>query len=412
MWNYYLERTQNLTEQQERYREIRESEGEKFDWVKFNITRHKEVGYQEVYDSEAFFPFVDIRLHFLGSALKGTDWQATPLSMAEFLYFKYENESKDPYLIMNEEGIAYVSVISPAGQKLVRYDGQEVEYPEGKIVLIFNDEYVWYPLMQRDDSYKSDRLGQLVRQYSTNCSLPTLTEDEEELIEILRSNTEFTDEKDRLWALAFAGKLHVRSWPYFPEIFRELYPDAAENAGFNRSHGPTRMTSRNAFVAWISNLLCPATAKLAATARENPNLRLDAIVAKVIDRYLDYVETCRNPRQGNLQLWFHSELNYLNMDDSFLSKASNCIYSATNTASIFDLSKIENMEVYVTGFKYVQRVGGHAYATVVFGDRAYGFIENMEYFDGMQFRKVIGLKERVKLSFKLMYCLGCFEVLK
>lgn len=382
MQDYYLERTQNLEEQKKRYEKIRKRRGKKFRWSNFHIKRHKKVDYKELYDSQDYFPFVDIRLHFLGSALKGIDWQAPPLSMAEFLYFKYKKENKRPYLLVTEGGIAYVSL----GKKLVRFDGQEVSEPPRNFVLVFNEDYVWYPLMGRDDTGKSTQLKKLITEYTAEDNIPRLTGDEQKLVALLRENTSLKGDKDHQWCTFFAGKLHIRAWEYYPKIFKDLHKEAARKGGFRRSHGSSLITVRNAYVARLSSRLCPATAQLAALAQKFSNSILDQIVSTTISKYLDYVETAKEPRRGNLQLWFHPELNYLNMDDSFLSKASNCLYSATNTAAIFDLTGVPKLETYVVGIKFLKRSGGHAY-TVISKSGQIGTIENIGWakdFNGLQ----------------------------
>src|SRR6056297_1680147 len=275
---------------------------------------------------------------------------------------------------MTEKGKAYL--YKPSGflssEKLIRYDGKKKEKVNGKVVLIFNQDFVWYPLMARDDRNKSKKLNELVNTYATNNNLPQLTRKEKELVKILKENTKLTTKKDKLFALYYAGKLHAFSWSYYPEIFKKLYPKYSE-AGFNRSHAPNFITYRNAHIAWLSNLISPITAKMAAVARENIDGSLNQIVSEMIKKYLKYTET----RDGhtNLDLWFHSELNYLNIDDNLLSKAANCIYSATNTAAMLDLASIPDLKIYVIGMKYQKRGGGHAY-TALFRDSEYGVMEN------------------------------------
>lgn len=374
MEEYYRERTQDLKEQSQKYNEIRMMDGNKFKWSSFSINDYRKIGYQEIYHTDAFLPYVDIKLHFMGSALKGTDWQATPLSMVEFLYFKH-GAKKDSFIIMTEKGKTYLYL--PSGflstEKLIRYDGKEKENIDGKVVLIFNKDYVWYPLMGRDDRNKSNNLNKLVKNYGRKDSMPQLTIKEKELVKKLKENTQFTDKKDKTYALYYAGKLHAYSWSYYPDIFEELYPRYSKKAGFGRSHAPIFITYRNARIAWLSNLLSPINAKLAAVARENSDGSLNQIISNMISEYLKYAET--RDGHSNLELWFHSELNYLNLDDNLLSKAANCIYSATNTAAILDLASIPNLDIYVVGLKYQKRGGGHAY-TAVFKDNEYGVMEN------------------------------------
>ncbi|HBN96074.1 MAG TPA: hypothetical protein DDZ66_07220 [Firmicutes bacterium] len=377
MGAYYLNRTQDLMRQEEEYREIQHKGGDGFKWSSFSIENHNPVGYKEMYHTEAFMPFIDIRLHFMGSSLKGTDWQATPLSMAEFLYFQ-NGAKKNSFLIVTGKGTAYL--YSPPGlfskEKLVRYDGEETEQIEETVVLIFNEDYVWYPLMDRDDRNESTRLLKLVETYAEEGQVPKLTAVEKGIVEKLRQHTGFDSKTDELFALAYAAKLHATTWDYHREIFKELYPRYSAEYGFGR-HAPSFISYRNAHVAWLSNLISPITAELAAIARENVGSRsLNRIVAPMVAEHMKYTET--NNGRTNLNLWHHSELHYLNIDDNLLSKAGNCIYSATNSAAMLDLAAIPNLEIYVAGLKYEKRGGGHAY-TVIFRNGQYGTLENGDW---------------------------------
>ncbi|HDN58527.1 MAG TPA: hypothetical protein ENF20_01045 [Candidatus Marinimicrobia bacterium] len=378
MWDYYMDRTQDLLKQKEEYKKIESSNGENFSWSKFDITRHKPLGYEDLYDTVAFLPFVDIRLHFMGSSLKGSNWQATPLSMAEFLYFKLKSENKEPYLVVTSNGTAFVAYKVGADYRLIDFMGNSINVPPSNVILVFNENYVWYPLMGRDDTSKDTNLRAIVGKYTTPNNLPNLTSDEKELVNILKESTELYTEQDYYWAVYFAGKLHIRSWEYYPKVFKVLYPEDAERGGFHVSHGPSTITARNAYIARISGQLSPSTAMLASLARMFSNYSLDTMISVTFGKYLDYVATNENPRQGGLTLWFHSELFFLNIDDSFLTRGGNCVMMATYAASILDLAEIPGLEVYIVGMKYTERQGGHAY-TVVFRGNEKGIIENLRW---------------------------------
>ncbi len=377
MGRYYDNRTQDAIKQEEEYRRIRGRVGGKFSWSRFSITDHKEIGYKEIYHTDAFLPFVDMRLHFMGSSLKGTDWQATPLSMAELLYFQ-NGAKKNSFLLVTENGSAYV--YCPPGlfakEKLLKYTGEECESIEGNVILIFNENHVWYPLMDRDDRTRSQRLSQLVETYAREGQIPKLTTKEKEIVAKLRENTQFDSKKDELFALAYAAKLHAFSWRFFPEIFQRIDPDYANAYGFNRSHAPEFLTYRNAQVAWISNLVSPITSELASIAKENVWSSLNGIVSPMIGEYIQHTETY--PNRTGLTLWNHSELHYLNLDDSLLSRGANCIMSATNAAAMLDLANIPGLEIFVVGMKYEKRGGGHAYTVIARGSDI-GTLENGEW---------------------------------
>ncbi|MGB4431119.1 MAG: hypothetical protein WBJ15_04630 [Limnochordia bacterium] len=377
MGSYYRNRTQELFSQVAEYDKIAREGGENFRWSSFSIEDHKAVGYKEIYHTDAFLPFVDIRLHFMGSALKATSWKATPLSMAEFLYFQ-NGANDDSFLIVTEDGTAYLYL--PGGflsrEKLLRYDGEETESIEGKVVLIFNEECVWYPLMDRDDRDKNRHLAKLVETLTGDDPFPTLTPTEKRIVEKLKDNTGFVSKTDELFALFYAAKMHLTAWDFYRDIMTELYPRHTTEYGFQR-HGPSLIAYRNAHVAWLSSLVSPIAAELAAIARDNIDSRsLDGIVTPVFREYMKRVET--QPQRTGLELWYPGEFLSLNIDDSILTKAGGCLDAAVWSAAVIDLAQIPDVEIFLVGMKYEKNGGGHAY-TAVFRGEEYGTVENGEW---------------------------------
>ncbi|MFA5524334.1 MAG: hypothetical protein WDA24_08235 [Tissierellales bacterium] len=69
----------------------------------------------------------------------------------------------------------------------------------GNLVLIFNEDYTWYPLMERDDTDQDSILDILVSTYTTkDTKIPKLSEKEEKLVETLRESTEIKDETEEI----------------------------------------------------------------------------------------------------------------------------------------------------------------------------------------------------------------------
>lgn len=381
MWNYYMVRTDNLMEQKRLYNEILMKGGEKFTWSKFNISMHKPIWYHDLYNGTlAYYPFIDIRLLFMGAALKGIDWKAPPLSMAEFLYFKYKDKGYHPYLLMSSNGTGFVAFKGGNTYRLIDYKGREVSSPPSDIILIFNEDHVWYPLMGRDDRSLDPVLSELVAKYGSTHPYPSLTKDEQMIIKVLRNSTELHNKTELLWAIYFAGKLHISSWKFYSEIFSVLYREDASRGGFYSMHGPNIIIARNIYVARISNMLSPETAVMAAMARYiwSKGGLLDTIMNTWLGYFLHFTATLDNPRQGGLQLWFHSELFFVGMDDAMLTKAGNCVMMQTIMASVMDLASLPGLEVYVASFAHTiesGRKGGHA-ILALYWNNTYGLAEN------------------------------------
>ncbi|MDD3782665.1 MAG: hypothetical protein PHG88_08215 [Limnochordia bacterium] len=376
MIKFYRNRTQDPQRQWEEYRAILLSRNvEFFRWSEFSSAEHNPVSCRELYGSAAFLPFVDLRLHFMASALKGADWQATPLSMAEFLYFQH-GAGKDSFIIVTADGTAYLykasTPTSPA--ELFTYSGEPCRELEGDAVLIFNQEYVWYPLMGRDDRLESPALAEAVASCAQEGFIPELTALEAELVEILKESTKLHSQEDRLLALACAAKLHTASWRLHPELFQQLDPFWAEMAGFSRNQAPDPLGWRGARITLLSNRLCPVAAELAAVARENSSRGLKALMDSMVQEYFRRLGPSSSPRP--LTLWYHSDLYLLNLDDYLLARAGSDLSTALATAAMLDLADIPGLEVYVVGARFEYDLGSHAYCALFLGEErgiaAYG----------------------------------------
>lgn len=297
----------------------------RFLWDDFDLNDHHEVSYSELYRDAFLFPFVDLRLPLLGTSLLGWDYQATPLALAQMLYFQLDANKKvrQTYLLVSECGNAYVASFDRSKNlTLLDHRGVEKE-PQEKIVLIFNHKYVWYPLMDRDDTGRDKYLSSLVSSYASPNPLPELTQEEIVLVEMLREATGMGQKKDRNWMSVMASRLHARSWGEAKEI-QKIYPQWAD---IRSSHAPGPFTYELAYIHRISNRLSPATSHLAAfVAYEHENyetpydyFRFDYALMALSKKYNLYMGV----KEVLFPWWYHPELHFLNIDDSVLSKRAN-----------------------------------------------------------------------------------------
>ena len=370
-WEFYQYRGTDLLRQSDDFKDERFTLGDTFSWDRFDVTAHQPIPQQSLYENEPFFAFVDMRLHAMASALKGLNWSATSISLASFQYFEYRELGMSPFIIMTSTGDAFLSL---DGNQILDDQGNEVTDINDNIVLIFSESYVWYPLMQRDDRLQSAHLRTLVERFEDGNNLPELSAEEAILIEILRNSTALDDETTKLLAMNYAAKLHVFPWFHLNEFWEVLYKEETFYAGTNRSHFTSLHTFRNSHIARLSNYLNPLAAQLAAMVRAGfeSNQSLNVNMTEMVNALLDSVETNTNPRSGNLTIWFHSEQYYWNLDDTVISKASNCIMSSSITAAIIDMADVDDLFAVIIG------IPGHAYAGVYYNDQ-YGVIENFRW---------------------------------
>ncbi len=349
---FYTTRHEDLavmaTTLKDNFRSLPQLPKHQYDWGGFDLSAHHEVSSAELYRNASLFPFLDLRLPLLGVSLLGWDYQATPLAMAQMLYFQLtaDRSNRAAYLLVSEEGTAYVAVFDRARNIRALDHRGVVAQPREKIVLIFNEKRVWYPLMERDDAKRDANLRRLVAEYAPQDPLPRLTKQEEQLVQILRETTGMGKRQDQQWMLITASRLHSRAWQRLGEI-QKLYPQWSH---VSSSHAPELFTQELALIYRLSNRLSPSASHLAAQAtltyadlRNSPyHERLDYTLKSLSQQYNHYMGVA-----SAMYPWWHdSELHFLNIDDAVFSKRANCIMIATNLAGILDLAQLPELETY------------------------------------------------------------------
>ncbi len=346
----------------------------RFNWSTFDLNRHQEISYASLYKDALQFPFLDLRLPPLGVSLLGWDFKATPLAMAQMLYFQQRanKDVRSAYLLVAEGGQAYVASFDRKGNaRLFNHLGAETERTEN-IILIFNDKRVWYPLMERDDTGRDKNLRNLVSAYASDNPLPHLTAEEEQLVGLLRDGTAQGTSKDKRWMLVIASRLHARSWYELNEL-QKLYP---RWASIRASHGPDIFTTELAYIHRLSNKLSPATSFLAAYALDTYGSYTAPYYDGRLNHTIDFLSRRYNSYMGVSVVlfpwWYHSELHFLNIDDSVFSKRANCIMISTNLAGILDVAQLPDVttyQVYIPGHVIVLMTAAEGYYSVLDNNR-------------------------------------------
>ncbi|HEC92517.1 MAG TPA: hypothetical protein ENI51_05970 [Candidatus Atribacteria bacterium] len=130
------------------------------DFSSYEIIKSKEY-YPEGYP---VLPFLDRRLLPIASTLKSAENQLTQLEMGVQMYFATKEENEEMYLIYCDNENTYLST----GEDILSMKTLEsAERIDRNPILIFNDQYVWYPLMERDDTDKNETLKELIIYYAT-----------------------------------------------------------------------------------------------------------------------------------------------------------------------------------------------------------------------------------------------------
>jgi hypothetical protein len=135
-----------------------------------------------------FLPFLDRRTMGPVSTLKNVRNLMLTIDRAALTYYLQRSSRSldDLYIVYTDSDQSYLS--TPDGLLDVT-SSQWVSNPQGNPVLIFNENAVWYPLLQRDDRGTVPSLATIVTRYAGAVQMPTLTPDEQTLIDGLRQTT-------------------------------------------------------------------------------------------------------------------------------------------------------------------------------------------------------------------------------
>jgi len=154
------------------------------------LKEHSIIGFRSTYpESYPVFPFLDRRTFPIFLMLHSDPKVSTQIDMANAYYAmsRIEGLPKDDlFVIYCENENTYVV---KRQQTIFMKNLEPVEKIDGLPVLVLNEEYVWYPLMERDDRAKSQLLRRLVENLAKDGALPSLTDYEKKVVELLRQIT-------------------------------------------------------------------------------------------------------------------------------------------------------------------------------------------------------------------------------
>ncbi len=177
--------------------------GPPFDFDQIDYSELEIIPCKGLYPDKApFFDFLDRRVLSVASCLKTARGAVTELEKAFIYYFDRREESDVlPFIIYCDNECAYLSM---SGQLFSVCDWSEATTLEGNPILIFNEDSVWYPLMNRDDTGSDCSLQAVVEKWSTSVITPVLTGYETRLVNELSSLSEL-DCRDSQNVAAFSA---------------------------------------------------------------------------------------------------------------------------------------------------------------------------------------------------------------
>jgi len=299
-----------------------------FPWDKITVTNLERTLYPKRYP---FFEYADRRMLPIATTLKTTSQTISELEMASIRFQQIvdqQGSSDNVFIVYSEEGLAWVTV----GESFYcAATGDLVDAPTGNVILIFNDQVAWYPLMERDDTAQSKPLAKLVRYLGLSENKPTLSSKETELLPLVKQATSLKGAKQTAMATIAAVRSTGRytRWFKFHQLWDEAMPASKERAwqyyGFLEQ------------LLIRGNSLSPIAAYIGACSRNAS--RYDKLLC--IDR--EWVDLAALPNHNYVwgHLWDECLVEY-SIDESFRTNAGHCITQACIISSILEIAGIDH----------------------------------------------------------------------
>lgn len=311
-----------------------------FDFNQVDFSKYQIVSTDEIFGLEmSSFEFLDERISPIHTVLKVKT--ITSLEGANLIYIKKRIEGSpldETFIIFTKDKAGYVK----SRDKYFDCLGKEVEEKVIKDpVLVFNEQSVWYPLMERDDSEKDIKLKELVKSIITANSFPRLNSMENELVDKLKVVSVLNSWESKtlasLYSVHYDGSIRTNN----SEMSKQL---KSALGGFYP--GKTNVFI-NTLIMKIGDYLSPRTAYLSSLIT---NTNPDGL-KKIEEIYLNSIGT-EKVYLKEFSAWGHTwpcTLIENNIDDSFRTKGGHCVSQAINQSAILDLAGEEHMFVTLIG---------------------------------------------------------------
>lgn len=302
--------------------------GSEFSFEDIKLSQKKLISFSEIYpNGYPILNYLDQRISPIHTTLKVN--KITSLEGANLVYIKKRmlgSPKNDTYLIFTRQNKGYVYSQS----KFYNCMNNKINIDEiGDPILIFNEQFVWYPLMKRDDRSKSEMLNKLVSNLKGDKVLPKISMPERNIILKLQESSQLNNNKQKDFASLISTHSNgVRN--KFKGDFIDKWSQCLSNIDSSLASQNINVLSMK-----IGNKLSPNTAYLASLTN------LDQIA----EEYLKYVGVNVS---GEREAWGHTwpcTLIENNIDDAYRTKGGHCVSQATNLSSVFDLKGVENIVI-------------------------------------------------------------------
>lgn len=307
----------------------------KFDAVDFDELQI--VPYKHLYpEGYPVLRFLDRRMLPVASTLKTKKNEVTDLEKITLLYQRERVKNgkyQELYIVHcdNEKSYLYYNGV------LMNSDQEEVDGLEDSPVLIFNEENVWFPLMNRDDRGKSANLSKLVKKFGITENTPILTPFEKEMIDQLREVTKLDNEKQKAMAEICCCRSTGRQTCTTP--LSEWFP-------FHSAWGkalPTKKARAWQYYGYLEQILIRAN-KLSPIAAYLATLSLNSNgYDKLVVLNKEWIGRVALPNYSYVwgHLWDECLVEY-SIDESFRTSAGHCMVQAMIISAVIEMLDIDN----------------------------------------------------------------------
>ncbi len=304
---------------------------EPFSFQMVDFSQYPVLPKEEIYGAwVSLYTFLDERITSIHTTLKTK--AITSLEAANLMYIKVRVEGSplnETFLIFTKERNAYLYCEGKYFDCL----GKDIESETVKNpILVFNEEAVWYPLMDRDDSETNPVLKRLVAAIVTVDNKPSLSAVETKLVDQLKLVSMLNDSKQE--ELAAIYSIHYDGMRGIGDLIKR-----AVLSGYGR-----KRLYQNLLIMKIGNYLSPHTSYLSSMIKN----RLETNLKNIEAVYLQKVGTRKEWQKGAFSAWAHTwpcTLIENNIDDAFRTRGGHCISQAMNLSAVLELAEVKNVFV-------------------------------------------------------------------
>lgn len=265
------------------------------------------------------------------------------ISKAEIAYHIHKHRNNDSGTILYCDDESAFLLINDDAISMKDLKPSKVEC---KPTLIFNELYVWYPLMGRDDTSRSQELRRHVERFAPHPKYPQMTPWEQETVKNLKETTKIktacemktirvvTQNTTPLTEIG-DGEIHIGNPKNYSD-WRDSFQDfnLANELTIQRVHlGFSSLLLQDIHIR--SNQLSPISALFASHILDSPEESRPKLLSDLYHR---------NFRWGEVWTW---GLTDFTIDESLFSGGGGvCVTHADNIVSILNVANIDNIALH------------------------------------------------------------------